>query len=100
MKVEKNLIGFMRTTEVTVNKKDGSYNQHMHVLLCVSNDYFRSKDNYITQKEWLSLWQKALKVDYKPVANIKAIKPNKKVILIFKQQLKKHQSIQLKHLII
>ena len=26
MKVEKNLIGFMRTTEVTVNKKDGSYN--------------------------------------------------------------------------
>ena len=78
MKVEKNLIGFMRTTEVTVNKKDGSYNQHMHVLLCVSNDYFRSKDNYITQKEWLSLWQKALKVDDKPVANIKAIKPNKK----------------------
>lgn len=77
-KVEKNLIGFMRTTEVTVNKKDGSYNQHMHVLLCVNNDYFRSKDNYITQKEWLSLWQKALKVDYKPVANIKAIKPNKK----------------------
>ena len=27
MKVEKNLIGFMSTTEVTVNKKDGSYNQ-------------------------------------------------------------------------
>ena len=53
MKVEKNLIGFMRTTEVTVNKKDGSYNQHMHVLFCVNNDYFRSKDNYITQKEFI-----------------------------------------------
>ncbi|HGH5505026.1 TPA: protein rep [Staphylococcus pseudintermedius] len=77
-KVSKNLIGFMRSTEVTVNKKDGSYNQHMHVLLCVENAYFRKKENYITQEEWVDLWQKALQVDYKPVANIKAIKPNKK----------------------
>ncbi|WP_145424113.1 protein rep, partial [Staphylococcus hominis] len=77
-KVKKNLVGFMRSTEVTVNKKDGSYNQHMHVLLCVENAYFRKKENYITQEEWVDLWQKALRVDYKPVANIKAIKPNKK----------------------
>ncbi|WP_070005314.1 protein rep, partial [Staphylococcus aureus] len=67
-----------RSTEVTVNKNDGSYNQHMHVLLCVENAYFRKKKNYITQDEWINLWQKALQVDYKPVANIKAIKPNKK----------------------
>ncbi|MGF3937271.1 protein rep, partial [Staphylococcus aureus] len=40
--------------------------------------YFRKKENYITQDEWINLWQKALQVDYKPVANIKAIKPNKK----------------------
>ena len=77
-KVKKNLVGFMRSTEVTVNKNDGSYNQHMHVLLCVENAYFRKKENYITQEEWVDLWQKALQVDYKPVANIKAIKPNKK----------------------
>lgn len=30
-KIEKNLIGFMRATEVTVNPIDNSYNQHMHV---------------------------------------------------------------------
>ena len=77
-KVKQNLIGFMRSTEVTVNKNDGSYNQHMHVLLCVESAYFRKKENYITQEEWVDLWQKALQVDYKPVANIKAIKPNKK----------------------
>jgi len=77
-KVSKNLIGFMRATEVTVNEKDGSYNPHMHVLMCVESKYFRGSDNYISQDEWLELWQKALKVDYKPVANIKAIKPNKK----------------------
>jgi len=77
-KVSKNLIGFMRSTEVTVNQNDGSYNQHMHVLLCVENAYFRKKENYITQIEWVDLWQKALRVNYRPVANIKAIKPNQK----------------------
>lgn len=68
----------MRSTEVTVNKNDGSYNQHMHVLLCVKNAYFKKQGQYINQSEWVDLWQKALQVDYRPVANIKAIKPNKK----------------------
>ena len=77
-KVKKNLIGFMRSTEVTVNEDDGSYNQHMHVLLCVENKYFRGSENYISQKEWLDLWQKALQVNYKPVLDIKAITPNQK----------------------
>ncbi|WP_239753636.1 protein rep, partial [Mammaliicoccus sp. A-M1] len=77
-KVKKNLVGFLRSTEVTVNQNDGSYNQHMHVLLCVENSYFKNKSNYIKQSEWVDLWQKALQVNYKPVANIKAIKPNKK----------------------
>ncbi|WP_312609152.1 protein rep, partial [Mammaliicoccus sciuri] len=77
-KVKKNLVGFLRSTEVTVNQNDGSYNQHMHVLLCVENAYFRKKENYITQNEWVDLWQKALRVNYRPVANIKAIKPNRK----------------------
>ncbi|HIA6869212.1 TPA: protein rep [Staphylococcus aureus] len=77
-KVSKNLVGFLRSTEVTVNKNDGSYNQHMHILLCVESKYFRGSENYISQNEWVDLWQKALQVDYRPVANIKAIKPNKK----------------------
>src|SRR5699024_10775723 len=77
-KVSKNLIGFMRSTDVTVNKNDGSYNQHMHVLLCVESKYFRGSENYISQNDWINLWQKALQVNYRPVANIKAIKPNQK----------------------
>lgn len=76
-KVSKNLIGFMHSTEVTVNKNDGSYNQHMHVLLCVENAYFRKK-KYITQTELVDLWQQALKVNYRPVVNIKAIKPKRR----------------------
>src|SRR5699024_12028129 len=39
-KINKNLVGFMRATEVTVNNIDNSYNQHMHVLVCVESTYF------------------------------------------------------------
>lgn len=73
-KVAKNLIGFMRSTEVTVNKKDGSYNQHMHVLLCVKGTYFKNSENYLSQEEWTSLWQKAMKLDYRPIVYVEAVK--------------------------
>ncbi len=56
---------------------NGSYNHHMHVLFCVENSYFKNKA-IINQEQWVQLWQKALQVDYQPVANIKAIKPKKR----------------------
>lgn len=74
-KVAKNMIGFMRASEVTVNPKDHSYNQHLHVLLCVESTYFKNQDNYIKQNEWTQFWQKAMKLDYTPVVNVQAIKP-------------------------
>src|SRR5699024_9574271 len=77
-KVKQNLIGFMRNIEVTVNEDTGFYNQHMHVLLCVDNAYFRKKENYLTQKEWTGLWQKALQINYTPIDHVQGIKPNKK----------------------
>lgn len=76
-KVKQNLLGFMRATEVTVNDKDNSYNQHMHVLLFVKSTYFKNKENYITQDELTNLWQKALQVDYIPIVNVQAVKPKK-----------------------
>src|SRR5699024_8716935 len=45
-KINKNLVGFMRATEVTVNNIDNSYNQHMHVLVCVESTYFYNTENY------------------------------------------------------
>lgn len=77
-KVDKNLIGYMRNIEVTVNPETKTYNQHMHVLLCVESKYFRGTENYISQKEWIQLWRKALKINYDPVVDVRAIKPNKK----------------------
>lgn len=73
-RVDNNLIGFMRTTEVTVNKKDNSYNQHIHAMMCFESSYFRSKKNYITHKDWQAFWKKAMKLDYDPNVFVTAIK--------------------------
>lgn len=77
-KVKQNLIGFLRATEVTVNDTDGTYNQHMHILLCVENTYFKNTENYISQSQWTSLWKRAMKLNYQPVVHIQTIKPKNK----------------------
>lgn len=77
-KVAKNLIGFMRATEVTINSVDNSYNQHMHVLLCVESTYFYNTENYITQKQWIALWKRAMKLDYDPIVDVRAIRAKNK----------------------
>lgn len=78
-KVKQNLLGFLRATEVTVNPKDNSYNQHMHVLVFVKSSYFKNSENYISQAELTEFWQKALKVDYTPIVNVKAVKLKNKI---------------------
>lgn len=77
-KINKNLVGFMRATEVTVNRVDNSYNQHMHVLVCVESSYFHGSVNYVTQKQWTNFWKRAMKLDYDPVVDVRAIKPKNK----------------------
>ena len=77
-KINKNLIGFMRATEVTVNEIDNSYNQHMHVLLAVESTYFKNTENYVTQKQWIKFWRKAMKLDYDPSVKISIVRPNNK----------------------
>ncbi|WP_187337679.1 protein rep, partial [Lactiplantibacillus plantarum] len=74
----KNLLGYLRSTEITVNEQDGSYNQHLHVLLFVKSSYFKNSNNYLAQAEWTGLWQRALKVDYEPVVHVQAVKANKR----------------------
>jgi plasmid rolling circle replication initiator protein Rep len=63
------------------NKKNHTYNQnahaHIHALLQVPSSYFGSK-YYITQDEWAQMWQQSLKVDYKPVVYVAAVKPKQK----------------------
>jgi plasmid rolling circle replication initiator protein Rep len=76
-KVDKNLIGFLRATEVTYSKELDNYHPHLHVLLMVKPGYFRSKADYLNQEEWTELWQKAMKLDYTPLVDIRAVKADK-----------------------
>lgn len=76
-KVQKDLLGYARSTEITVNRKNGTYHQHVHILLAVSPSYF-NKGHYLSQDDWSLLWQKARKLDYKPIVNIKAVSDSKK----------------------
>jgi len=76
--------GYFRALEVTKNRDSesesfGTYHPHFHVLLCVPVSYFKKKEYYITHEEWTSLWQKAMKLDYRPIVNIKKVKPKEKL---------------------
>ena len=73
-KVKKNLIGFMRATEVTYSEERDDYHPHLHILLMVKPNYFNGSDNYIKQAEWSELWKKSAKLDYNPIVDVRKIK--------------------------
>ena len=73
-KVKKNLIGYLRSVEVTHNESTNEYHPHIHVLLMVRPNYFNGKSNYITQDEWGKMWSQSLKVDYIPMVDMRAVK--------------------------
>jgi hypothetical protein len=68
-------IGFVRSIEITRNAKTGEAHPHFHCLLMVRPSYFGK--HYIRQELWRELWRSCLKVDYLPVVNVKAVKPDK-----------------------
>ena len=73
-KLKQNLLGYLKAVEVTYNTKDKTYHPHLHVIFAVKSTFFKNKQNYMTKKEWINLWQQALGVDYKPQTDIRAIK--------------------------
>ncbi|MED3275672.1 protein rep [Bacillus thuringiensis] len=58
-KTTRSIKGYIRKLEMTYNKERDDYNPHFHVLLCVNKSYFTDTKLYISQKEWLSMWQEA-----------------------------------------
>ena len=70
--------GWLRATEVTHNTdvKSASFDTfhpHLHFLLCVNSRYFKSAD-YIPQKEWKAMWERAASLNYDSQVNVKAVK--------------------------
>jgi len=66
---------WIRAFETNFNWR-GEFHPHFHVVLAVDNSYF--KDGYIEQSEWASMWQSCLRVDYKPIVDIRLLKASKK----------------------
>lgn len=59
------------------NPNYGTYHPHFHVLMCVAPSFFGK--NYIKQSEWIEFWRKAMRLDYKPVVDVRKVKPKKNV---------------------
>lgn len=81
-KFKKSVKGYFRAMEVTRNwdKESewyGTYHPHFHVLLAVPSSYFKKKEYYITQADWTSMWQRAMKLDYTPIVHVAKVKPKK-----------------------
>jgi len=63
--------GWIKSVEVT-RGKDGSAHPHLHILMLVPPSYFHK--GYLSQQRWCELWQQCLRVDYKPILDVQAIK--------------------------
>lgn len=63
--------GWIKSVEVTRGRR-GDAHPHIHILLVTKASYFGR--NYLSQEKWVNLWQQCLKVDYKPVLDIQALK--------------------------
>lgn len=64
--------GWVRAVEITRSQKDRSAHPHYHCLLMVPPAYFQG--DYLKQEEWAELWRQCLRIDYKPVVDIRTVK--------------------------
>lgn len=72
--------GSIKNVEVTYNEKTDTLHPHIHVIFAVDKELYFSKkyDNYIDHDEWVSLWRRALGVDYDPSVHIERLHSNSK----------------------
>jgi plasmid rolling circle replication initiator protein Rep len=63
--------GWLKAVEVT-RGKDGSAHPHFHIIMMVKPSYFST--GYLSHDKWVDIWAKSLRIDYKPLVDIKALK--------------------------
>lgn len=64
------VVGYIHTTEIK-KSKNHDVHPHFHTILAVRPSYFTR--DYIKQDTWVQYWRRALKVDYDPGFDIRAI---------------------------
>jgi hypothetical protein len=80
-------LGWVRSVEVT-RGRIGDAHPHYHTLLMVQPEYFGS--GYIKQNEWSTLWQQSLRIDYRPVVDVRVVKPDYRMV--------RHQKMVIAHI--
>ncbi|WP_104707107.1 protein rep [Helicobacter suis] len=72
---QKSILGHIRAIEYLGDETPiGECHLHYHSVLVVPTTYFKT-ENYIRQAQWVEMWQKVLRVDYKPIVDIRGIRP-------------------------
>lgn len=76
------VLGSIRAIEFLGDHTEiGECHPHFHCLLVVPKSYFTSR-YYINFDEWTELWQRSLRVNYRPVINVQRVKPKGKMSAI------------------
>lgn len=71
--IQRAVQGYYKGVEVTHNLTDDTYHPHIHALCAVKQSYFKGRD-YLSHDRWAELWQRALKVDYAPIIDVRRCK--------------------------
>lgn len=78
-------VGWLRSTEVTKGR-DGNAHPHFHCLVLVSRSYFGR--NYLNKTEWIEMWQKSMRLDYKPIIDVQSVKEGNQPMQLVPELLK------------
>lgn len=73
--IKTNLLGYMRSIEITYNQREDTYHPHIHAIIAVRPSYFRV--GYLTKIDWAKMWGDAMGLDYAPSIDVQAITPDK-----------------------
>jgi plasmid rolling circle replication initiator protein Rep len=79
-------IGYIKSVEVTRGRDGVSAHPHLHCLILLKDTYF--KQNYLSKSDWIKLWKQCLRVDYSPILDVKAIKPESSPVGLIAEILK------------
>jgi plasmid rolling circle replication initiator protein Rep len=69
-------IGWVRSVEIT-RSRDASAHPHYHALLMVPPTYFQG--DYLKQHEWAELWRQSLRINYRPVVDVRVVRPEQRL---------------------
>lgn len=64
--------GWVRAVEITRSQRYRTAHPHYHCLFMVPPSYFQG--DYLKQEQWAELWKQCLRINYRPVVDIRTVK--------------------------